>query len=376
MRKTILVLTLLIVTSGCSLLNPLAKLSKEELSIDIRDEFDPMSVLTDVKEGTEVSYELDEENSKLIISLVNGDKTQTLKKDVTILYPLGELLADKISYYTYKDFNGLDYIKLDEDVTCDYDIDFDNAKIVYHLKRGDREEDYTADLDIVTTLAECDILSFKDGGDINTTTRLMLDDIEYWVFDQNENELMLLSVNKVAEMPFNDKLDEAAIVNPFQSDAVLDSLGDYNHNGTVDSYEGVKYNIYRDSPVDRYLENEFYPNMSEELKNAVVEKTIDVTCRGADYATWTSDTIANRHVYLGDIKDWQGISPNRVFKTFVEQAIQLRSDCGYEDTAAWDIWSYDCNFDYWNIIFTCIPVEVNPMFVVDANKLPSSAIVK
>lgn len=73
-------------------------------------------------EGTEVSYQLDEDNSKLIITLVNGDKEQTLEAEVNIEHPL--VVPNKnITIDVYKGYDIKDLITVDEDTVIEESLD-------------------------------------------------------------------------------------------------------------------------------------------------------------------------------------------------------------------------------------------------------------
>lgn len=380
MRKIIVLISALLILTGCTTIKevffkPLAKLSEEECVYDIRDEFDPLSILTDVQEEVVISYEIDEDNSKAVITLQKDDKTEVLEKDITILYPLGELLSEKIDYYTYKDFNDNEYIKLASGVTYTSNIDLGNKTIDYVLTQGDRTETYRANLNVINPLSNHELVSFKKGNK-DTMSIIKLDDVEYCVFTLNGKEAQLLSMEAVANLPFNDKLGEDAAVNPFMSAAQMEAAGDYDHNGIKDEYDGMVFNDYENCTIDNYLENNFYKNLSQEVKDAIIEKSIGITWRGSyGQPDYTVKTIS-RHVYLGDIKDWQDQSVYRVFNNFVDQCILLRSQCGYNPIATWSIWSFVGNSDYWNIIFNDIPMSVRPMMVVDTTKLPETVLVR
>lgn len=377
--KGIVVLLCLFILTGCAtvkeiFIKPLAKLNDEECVYDVRDEFNPYSVLIDVQEGVDVTYEINEETSKAIITLVKENKTEVLEKDLTLLYPLGELLQTDIDYYTYKAFDDKLYISLAEDVSYETSINLEAKTIDYILTKGDREETYTANLDIINPLSSHELISFKKGGK-NTMSRLILDGIEYCVFSIDGNEALLLSMDGVIDLPFNDALSEDASVNPFISNAAKEALGDFDHNGIKDEYDGIIYNYYENCTIDKYLENEFYQSMSQELKDAIVEKTIIITNKGGTFDhSYIAGTI-DRHVYLGDVSDWEGISVSKVFNTFVSQSILLRSQCSYMPIASWDIWSFVGNSDYWNIIFNGIAEPVRPMFAVDTTKLPETVLI-
>lgn len=128
---------------------PLAVLSiaeDEELTIDVRDEFDPMSILAEVQEDAEVSYELDEENSKVVITLSKGDKVETLEKVVNIQYPLGEFVTDDIVVTKGEDFDVEEFLNVSDDVEVSKVLDEETGKLTVTLTEGDRVE--TLEMDV------------------------------------------------------------------------------------------------------------------------------------------------------------------------------------------------------------------------------------
>lgn len=128
----------LFVASGCT--SSLAKLNDEEYVYDVRDDFDPYLLLSDVKEGTNVDYEINETESKVILTLSNEDKTQTLEKDIVLQYPLGTLTQENIDYYTFREFDALDYIELTEGTECKAEVNIDKAEVKHVFENGNREE--------------------------------------------------------------------------------------------------------------------------------------------------------------------------------------------------------------------------------------------
>lgn len=122
---------------------------------------------------------------------------------------------------------------------------------------------------------------------------------------------LLLSVEPDTKMPFNDKFGDDVAVNPFMSNIQKETQGDYNHNGIKDEHDGLVFSDYENCTIDNYLENDFYVNMRGEIKGAIIEKDIEVSCRGYDYL-YTVSTI-RRHVYLSDAKDWKDLSVSRGF---------------------------------------------------------------
>ena len=155
MKRTPLLFLLisLLLLTACDT-KPLASLSipeDEELTIDIRDEFDPNSIIKDVKEGSEVSYELDETNSKIIITITNGDKTETLEKTVNIQYPLGEFIEEDITIDTYTGYDIKDLVNVSEGTEITEELDEENGKLKITLTNGDRTEVIEKDVEVINT---------------------------------------------------------------------------------------------------------------------------------------------------------------------------------------------------------------------------------
>ena len=130
MKKLFIILFLILMVSGCSL----AKIDKD-ITIDMTKEFESETVLSDIKEGTEINYFIDEDNSKLIINLANKDKEQKIEKDVTLLYPEYSISED-ITADLVKGFNIEDYITTEEGVNVSYKLDKENQKITVTLSKG------------------------------------------------------------------------------------------------------------------------------------------------------------------------------------------------------------------------------------------------
>ena len=88
--KKILLICVLLALTGCgntdkTISNEVDKAlatlnAPEDLIID--ENFDVNTILTDVQEGTEVTYEVDEENSKIVITLKNEDRIETLEAPI------------------------------------------------------------------------------------------------------------------------------------------------------------------------------------------------------------------------------------------------------------------------------------------------------
>ena len=82
MKRLVFILIITAMLFGCAFAD-----ASKDITIDMTKEFVPESVMNNIKEGTEISYLIDEENSKLILELTNKDKTQTIERDVKLVYP-------------------------------------------------------------------------------------------------------------------------------------------------------------------------------------------------------------------------------------------------------------------------------------------------
>ena len=105
MKKFLVVLFILVLClSGCTE-KKLASLINDDVAVyNVQNGFDADSILKDVQEGTVIETELDRENSELIITLTNGDKVETLTKKVEIQEPLSTVndIGDEvINGYTF-----------------------------------------------------------------------------------------------------------------------------------------------------------------------------------------------------------------------------------------------------------------------------------
>lgn len=149
MKRLLTLLLILAMVSGCSA-KPLAKLTEEAINIDITEDFDPASVLTDVQEGTDVSYELDEENSHLVITLTKDDKTETLETDVTITYPRFELPENiTIDTYTGYDINGL--VETEDGVEISSELNEETGELTITYTKGNYSQTITQEVEVVNS---------------------------------------------------------------------------------------------------------------------------------------------------------------------------------------------------------------------------------
>ena len=98
MKKTIAVFLILVVIllTGCNE-KPLAKIQSDPIEIDMAEEFDPYSVFYEIQDGTDITYEIDEENSTVSFLVSKGDRKEEYKDiKVTLIYP--EEILDAFPY--------------------------------------------------------------------------------------------------------------------------------------------------------------------------------------------------------------------------------------------------------------------------------------
>lgn len=150
--KNIKLLTLLIIgliaCTGCEA-KPLAEVTSEDYTYDSTKAFNIDDILSNVSEDTKVDYVIDEDNSKVVITLTKGDKTETLEKDITISKPTIEV-SDGITYDSYtQELDLEDHITKPETTTYDYTLDVDNNSITINFTDGEYKETITKDLVVV-----------------------------------------------------------------------------------------------------------------------------------------------------------------------------------------------------------------------------------
>lgn len=114
----------------------------------MQSEFDYMSLIKDVEEGTEVTCILDEENSKVIITLTKGDKTETIEKSVKIEYPLWEQPSEPIRIDTYTGYDINQLLILREGVQI-ISHELNGNILTITLSDGEREETFNIEAEII-----------------------------------------------------------------------------------------------------------------------------------------------------------------------------------------------------------------------------------
>lgn len=73
---------------------PLAKFNCDDNLIINKNSFKPESILSDIKEGTDITYELTD--TSVVLTLTNGDQTDIMEHDATITESIGWFNTDDI----------------------------------------------------------------------------------------------------------------------------------------------------------------------------------------------------------------------------------------------------------------------------------------
>lgn len=133
MKKTIylLLIIFLLLISSCSQ-KPLAVLTDNSIEIDMVKEYDPYSAFTDIQDGVDISYELDETNSKITFTVSKDDKKEVYEGiDVTLIYPQ---IDEKLLKVPYK-VKALEDIEIHDDHTTE-------SNLAGYVRKGDTIEVY------------------------------------------------------------------------------------------------------------------------------------------------------------------------------------------------------------------------------------------
>ena len=107
----------------------------------------------------------------------------------------------------------------------------------------------------------------------------------------------------------------------FSGDMTIDGMA------VAEPFDGGKLGIkYKDSNLDVFLENSFYPSLSENIKNAIIEKEITQDMRSnikkegevaaVSYKKVDSTLVGKRHVYAVSIEDilgYLGLDDSAIF---------------------------------------------------------------
>lgn len=129
----------------------LGKLTNENIVFDVTEKFDINDYLTKVKNGTEVTYDLDEEISLLTVNLKKGKKEETLSTNVTIVYPR-VTVEEGVVVDKYVGYNLDDYINVEDGVKYTYDFDEETGVLTVNYSKGE----YSNSVSTVVTVTSSD----------------------------------------------------------------------------------------------------------------------------------------------------------------------------------------------------------------------------
>ena len=158
MKKLFIIIVLMAMLSGCSY----GKLIKEDIAIDMTKPFDPMSVITDLKEGTSVEYQIDEDNSMLLVDITFKGKVQHIEKEAELLYPQYSL-KDNIVLDLVNGISQDDFITVEDGVEVSYELNENDNSIVIFLNKGIWSKEIVTEANIIHPE-----YSIKDEVDIST----------------------------------------------------------------------------------------------------------------------------------------------------------------------------------------------------------------
>lgn len=104
---------------------PLAKLStdaQESIIYEAGSDFDPSLFLSDIKEGTQISYEMNETEGKIIFTLSDNDKTETVEAPLEVKYPSCSI-AENITVDKTKGYDLYEFITAEDGVKVEASFD-------------------------------------------------------------------------------------------------------------------------------------------------------------------------------------------------------------------------------------------------------------
>lgn len=144
MKKIFLIL-LTILLVGCSDINII-----KEAVIDLTDSFNLENIIEHSDNISILSYDLDIDNSKLLITYLKDDKELTKQFDVTIKQPQ-YTINDDIVIDVYKGYDIYKIVNAETGIILTSQLDADNCKLTIHLSKGNWSKDETIDVDIINS---------------------------------------------------------------------------------------------------------------------------------------------------------------------------------------------------------------------------------
>lgn len=154
MKKVILLMFTLLL-SGCSVFNkPLAEPVNDPETVveyDITKELDPSLFLKDVQEDAQVTYEINEEENKVVFTIAKGDKTETYETNLNIVYP--EYSVDEnITVDKTLGYNIEDYIHCDDNTKYTYDFNEDTGVLRVNFTNGSWSKDVETKFNVIESM--------------------------------------------------------------------------------------------------------------------------------------------------------------------------------------------------------------------------------
>lgn len=148
-----------------------------------------------------------------------------------------------------------------------------------------------------------DTLTFKAQNGYATGTVLEIEGKKYIVLSQTEEDTYeLISGENIGNIQFQPNQD---------SNGNYYDIGKYNENDMPNNrHDGQNSNVYEDSYIDKYLETNYYNNLPEELKKAIVVTQIK-------QVSYTNTGSNSKWSYL--TKDTNPVSPDGISTWFYNE---------------------------------------------------------
>lgn len=140
--------------------------------------FDPTKILNNLKEGTDVKYEL--KDNEVVITLTNGEQVDTITRSANISHPLAWFNSNDITIDTYYGYDINKLVTLAEGSTIVSDKLNDNVLSVV-VSNGEKEE--TIEQEVTLTSSVRVYIEYQeacgDEGDSTATTYIYPDGYMY-----------------------------------------------------------------------------------------------------------------------------------------------------------------------------------------------------
>lgn len=125
---------------------PLAKFNCDDNLIINKNHFDPETILSDIKDGTDITYELTD--TSVVLTLTNGDQTDVMEHDAIITESIGWFNTDDILFDVYYTLFPIeDVLTLTEGTKVDSFL-LEGTTLTVTLVNGDVVETLTKEVEI------------------------------------------------------------------------------------------------------------------------------------------------------------------------------------------------------------------------------------